>query len=213
MRNKLQQYQGIDCLYSKLLIFPKGNYLWTTVYIRSWHKRFVGFMEQYTCRDSIECATHPDHRNAQIVYQILKLNLDLKFNPFIRQYLGKNPSRVKKMRVLDLCLLFFLCLVSKSNFEFLKLLSRDINTLKKWNHLWSNTYQRCLPTYKNSHDLAKETETKNSIAMKTQIVTLQVKTKLQILTLKKKQSPKFILPCKQRIERRFRGHKWPDFVE
>ena len=65
-----------------------------------------------------------------------------------------------------------------------------------------NTYQRCLPTYKNSHDLAKETEMKNIIAMKTQIVTLEVKTKLQKLTLKKK-SPKFILPCKQRIKRGF----------
>ena len=65
VRNKLQQYQGIDCLYSKFLIFLKGNYLWTTAYIWSWHKRFVGFMEQCTCRDSIERATHPDCRNGQ----------------------------------------------------------------------------------------------------------------------------------------------------
>ena len=53
-------------------------------------------MEQCTCRDSIGRATHPDHRNGQIFYLILKFNLDLKFNPFIRQYLGKNSSRVKK---------------------------------------------------------------------------------------------------------------------
>ena len=88
-------------------------------------------MEQCTRRDSIEHATHPDCRNGQIVHQILRLNLDLKLNPFIRQYLGKNPSKVKKLRVLDLCLLSFLCLVSKSNFKFLKLLSRDINHLEK----------------------------------------------------------------------------------
>lgn len=56
-----------------------------------------------------------------------------------------------------------------------------------------NTYQRCLPTYKNSHDLAKETEMKNVIAMKTQIVTLEVKTKLQKLTLKKNHQNLFYL--------------------
>ena len=70
-------------------------------------------MEQCTCRDSTERATHPDCRNGQIVHQILKLNLDLNLNPFIRQYLGKNPPRVKKLRVLDLCMPFVFSLLNE----------------------------------------------------------------------------------------------------
>ena len=70
-------------------------------------------MEQCACRDSVEWATHPDCRNGQIVHQILKLNLDLKLNPFIRQYLGKNPRRVKKLRVLDLCTPFVFSLLNE----------------------------------------------------------------------------------------------------